>query len=206
VRRLLFGFFLTAPAIFGVASIAAEPIHVSIAGKLGVVLPQIATPLGTAPGGELEIGVITPLVGGRLGVFVAGSYAQPTVTRTSQPDPRLPASYDGTQTQRELTTGLVAVMRLHPGLARWNVYGGLGVRAYFLQTLTVGDAGGAEFGENREQSTRIGGVGLAGGELRAGPGSATAELQLASSGLPHTITGDVTTTSLSLLVGYRLRL
>jgi len=56
----------------------------------------------------------------------------------------------------------------------WNGYGMLGGRAYFLETLTVGSAGGAELGENREQSARFGGMVTLGGRAAPRTGSVTA--------------------------------
>lgn len=177
------------------------PGRLAVAGKVGVVLPQVATELDTAVGGELEGDF---LLIGRLTTYLAFGYTQPTVTRTSQMDPRLPAAFDGTQTQRELTIGGGAFYRFARPEAAWNAYGGGGVRLYLLETVTVGDAGGSEFGENTEQSSHVGGVLFAGGERRLGPGALMAELQFGMSNLPHLITGDVSTAALAFVVGYRL--
>jgi hypothetical protein len=99
---------------------------------------------------------------------------------------------------------LGAVWRFLPLARRMNGYGGVAARMWLLDTRTDGDAGGAEFLENRETSTRLGGALVAGGEYRAGPGAALLELDVGGSDLPHLITGDVATTAIALFAGYRM--
>lgn len=177
----------------------ARPGPLAVGAKLGVVLPQVATELETAFGGELEASF-----GRRIAGFASFGYTQPRVTRTSLMDPRLPGVYDGEQTQRELTFGAGVLARAKPAGATWNGYAALAARAYFLETVTVGDSGGAAFGENREQSTRLGGVLTLGGERLLWKGALLLELQFGTSDLPHLITGDVSTGALVGAVGYRL--
>jgi hypothetical protein len=169
--------------------------------KFGVVLPQIATELGTNVGGELEVSY---RVMKGLSPFFAIGYTQPTVSRSELADPRLDAPYEGTQTQRELTTSLGVLYRFLPPAAKLNGYAGLGARLYFLETKTEGSDGTDGFGDNTEQSTRFGGVLMGGGELRLGPGALALEAQFGDSSLPHLITGDVTTGALAFQVGYRM--
>jgi len=103
-------------------------------------------------------------------------------------------AYDGTQTQRELIVGLGFVGRVAPPRSVWNGYGMLG----------VGSAGGAELGENREQSARFGGMVTLGGERLLGPGVLALEAGFGTSDLPHLITGDVSTGAIAIQIGYRL--
>jgi hypothetical protein len=181
------------------------PGPISVGLKAGVVLPQIATELQTSWGVELETAFrLGGALGGRLSLFTSVAYTQPEVARTGVADPRLPAAYDGTQTQRELSVGLGLIARFLPPAAIWNGYVGLGPRVYFLETITVGSAAGAEFGENREQSTRFGGIFLAGAERRLGPGALALEVQFGTSSLPHLITGDVSTGAIVVALAYRL--
>lgn len=177
---------------------------VALGAKLGIVLPQIATELGTTWGAEIEGSFLLPALERRLAAFAAFGYTQPVVSRTALSDPRLAGAYDGKQTQRELTLGAGVLARLFPPGARFNGYSALGARLYFLETVTVGAQGGAAFGENQERSTRVGAVFTVGGEMTVWRGAAGAELQLGASDLPHTITGDVSTGALSVVVGYRL--
>ncbi len=192
---------LAAAAPAPAAAEEREPGRISVGAKVGVVLPQIATELSTTWGTEIEGSF---RIFGHISVFATLGYTQPKVSRSSVSDPRVGGAYDGTQTQRELTLGAGAFYRLSPAAAVWNAYGGAGLRAYFLQTLTVGNAGANEFGENEEQSTKVGGVFFAGGERRLGPGALLAELQFGVSDLPHTITGDVSTGAIVVALGYRL--
>lgn len=167
----------------------------------GVVLPQISTELGTALGGKLEVGY---RVWRNLAPVLAFGYSQP-VADNAQPDPRLTGTdYTASTTQRELTVTVGAVWWFLPRGSLLNGYAGVGARVYLLETLTNGQSMGEPFLENRETSTRFGGVGTAGAELRVGPGAIALEAELGGSGLPHLITGDVSTTAVQLTLGYRL--
>lgn len=170
--------------------------------QTGVVLPQLQSELGTTVGVQAHVGYrvwrsLVPLLG--------ASYAQPEVSNEMS-DPRLPGDYSTSTTQRELALTLGAFWRFLPAHAKVNGYAGAGARVWLLETITNGESGGAEFLENRETSTRVGGAVFGGGELRLGPGAALLELDLGGSDLPHLITGDVATTSISLTVGYRVLL
>jgi len=168
--------------------------------KVGVVLAHVATPLGTAAGGELELSY---RVWRGLSVFLSAGYTRPTVERTSVADPRLAGAYDGTQTQEELTTSLGLLYRFLEPASKWNAYAGLGGRLYFLKTHTEGNVATQPFGENTEQSTQVGAVVVLGGEVRLGPGALALEAQFGDSSLPHVITGDVSTGALAFDLGYR---
>ncbi len=196
------------PAVEPAAAVSAAPRSSGDAGKkvhigvhVGVVLPQLQSELGTAPGFELEGGF---RVWNNLSPYVGVGYSQPAVDGELS-DPRLGNNdYMTTTTQRELTVTLGAMWRFLPVDKKFNAYAGLGARIWMLETLTNGDAGGAEFLENRETSTRYGAAVMVGGEFTVGPGAATAELDVGGSDLPHLITGDVATTAISTTLGYRL--
>jgi len=193
------------PVVVVPAAVVPEPPAFAVGLKLGVVLPQVATELGPAPTGSIELSYAMPFAQRRVGIYLEAAYAQPSVERSGIPDPRVPGdAYDGTQTQRELIVGLGFVGRVAPPRSVWNGYGMLGGRAYFLETLTVGSAGGAEFGENREQSARFGGMVTLGGERLLGPGVLALEAGFGTSDLPHLITGDVSTGAIAIQIGYRL--
>jgi hypothetical protein len=164
----------------------------------------VATELGAAPVGGLEL-AYGLAVRRQVGLYLEASYAQPSVSRDGVSDPRVAGdAYDGTQTQRELVVGLGLFGRFLPALSPWNGYAMLGARAYFLETLTVGSAAGAELGENREQSARFGGVLALGAEYLLGPGVLLLEAGFGTSDLPHLITGDVSTGAIAIQLGYRL--
>jgi len=188
------------------AALAGEPdapgrgkAHVGL--LTGVFLPQLASELGTAFGIELEGGV---RVWRRLAPTFSVAFSQPPVTN-ARDDPRLTGgSYVAATTQRELTFTVGAYWWFLPEGRRLNAYAGLGARLYLLETITNGSSGGMPFLENRETSSRFGGVATGGGEYRLGPGAAVLQLALSGSDLPHLVTGDVATTGLSATVGYRL--
>jgi hypothetical protein len=170
-----------------------------------VLLPQVATELGAAPLGSIEAAFALPFAERRASLYLELGYAQPKVARADVADPRLPGdAYEGTQTQRELVAGLGLLGRLAPPASIWNGYGMLGARAYFLETVTIGSAGESPFGENREQSTRLGGYLALGGERQRGPGALLLEAGFGTSDLPHLITGEVSTGAIAIQLGYRL--
>jgi hypothetical protein len=189
------------------AAADAEVKRIGLAAKVGVLLPQVATELGTTWAAHLE-GTVAVAMGGQLGVYVEAGYTQPKVSRTEVMDPRVGSgSYDGTQTQKELTAGAgIAYRAFKPGAKSFNVYGALGPRIYFLETVTVGDASMSDFGTNTETSTRVGAVATAGAEFALGVPLLFGELQFGTSSLPHVITGDVSTSAVALNVGVRLQL
>lgn len=201
LTRTLLAISLMAMALPAQADDMDRPGPLAVGAKVGIVLPQISTELGTTWGTELDASF---RVIERVTVFGGFGYTQPRVSRTSVMDPRVGTSYDGTQTQRELTLSAGARYGFMPPESMWNAYAGLALRMYMLETVTVGDAAANDFGRNTEKSTRVGGVIVAGGQRRIGPGAALAELQLGGSSLPHLITGDVTTAAMALGLGYRL--
>jgi hypothetical protein len=167
----------------------------------GIVLPQLATTFATAPGIQLEGGY---RVWRGLAPFLAVSYDQPTVD-TDKTDPRLTGmTYHTSTTQKELQVTLGALYWFREPGTPLNVYGGLGLRAYFLETDTNGSSGGMPFDENQEKSTQLGGVAKIGAEYLLGPGALGLEVELGGSSLPHLITGGVQTTALGISIGYRL--
>lgn len=191
----------------GPTTVAATMTGAAPHGKLhlgvhaGVVLPQLSSELDTTLGMELEAGY---RVWRNLSPFFGAGYRQPVVDN-GQDDARLVAGeYTATTTQRELTLTAGALWWfLRPG-SSFNAYAGLGGRVYLLESITNGAAGGMPFLENRETSTRVGGVVLGGAELHVGPGAAVAGLEVGGSDLPHLVTGDVATTALQITLGYRM--
>jgi hypothetical protein len=180
----------------------AEAPRLNLSLGTGVVFPQLQSELGTTLGVQLGVGY---RVFGGLVPFVSAGYAQPSV-ETEQTDPRLPGDYMTDTVQKELTLSAGAFWRFLPADASFNGYAGLAARIWLLETRTNGMSGGNEFLQNEETSTRLGGAVFGGGELRLGPGAAMVELDIGGSDLPHLVTGDVATTAVTLLVGYRLLL
>lgn len=178
----------------------APVAHVGV--HTGLVFPQLASELGAALGIEVDGGV---RVWRRLSAWGALGYSQPSVEHSGR-DPRLPGdgAFATSTRQRELTLTLGALFRLRPAGARLSGYVAAGLRAWLLETITNGGANGQPFQENRETSTRWGGVVASGVEMGFGRGAAVGEVSLAGSDLPHLITGDVDTTAIGVTVGFRL--
>lgn len=173
--------------------------HVGL--QTGLLLPQLGSELGSALDLELEGGY---RLWRGLSVVAGLGFAQPVVSHAAD-DPRVTAGDYATETRQEelaLTAGAMWHLR-RPG-SPWNVYGAAGLRTYLLRTVTNGMAGGEPFLENTETSLRVGVMAAAGGELGFGWGAGVAELQLGGSDLPHLVTGEVSTTALSLSVGLRV--
>jgi hypothetical protein len=188
------------PAAPTVAAPAEAP-RLQLGVLAGVNFSQVSSELGTSFGVELEGGY---RVWRHLCVFLGLGYSQPSVD-SSRSDPQLGATaYSTTTTQRELRLSVGAMWRLRDPGAALNGFAGIGARAYFLETVTNGSAGGQSFLENQETSTRFGGLLVLGVELRLGPGVLVGALDVSGSPLPHLVTGHVQTTALGLNVGYRV--
>jgi hypothetical protein len=186
--------------------VAAPPPHPAfgVGAKVGVLLPQISTELGTAPMGGIELSFAFPWVERRVGLFLEAEYSQPTVSRSNVADPRVgTGTFDEKQTQKELVIGGGLIIRVAPPASRWNGYALLGARGYFLKTVSVGSANMNEFGENTEQSAKLGGYFALGGERQLGPGALLLEVGFGTSDLDHLITGDVSTSAIAIQLGYR---
>ncbi|HUH05120.1 MAG TPA: outer membrane beta-barrel protein [Kofleriaceae bacterium] len=180
----------------------AETGRLNVSLGVGLVFPQIQSELGTSGGVQLGVGY---RVWKQLVPFAGVGYSQPGVDNTRS-DPRLPADYMTATTQRELMLSAGGFWRFLPASSSINAYAGLAARVWLLESRTNGEAGGETFLENEETSTRYGGAVFGGGEYRVGPGAVMLELDIGGSDLPHLVTGDVTTTAISLFAGYRLLL
>jgi hypothetical protein len=168
--------------------------------QLGVVLPQLGSELDTGAGATFEAGVRAWL---GLVPFVTVGYTQPEAFASGGDTRLLSGSYSAALSQRELVLTAGASWQWALGSFA-AVFVGAGARAYLLETIATGSSGDAAFLEYRETSTRWGGVGLVGGELRFLSGAATLTLEIGGSPLPHRITGKVATTAIAVTVGYRL--
>ena len=196
-----------APATAGepTAAATARLPRAWIGVKAGALLPQAFTPLGTNLVVDAEAGLVLPFGGGHLEVMAWAAYAQPPADGASL-DARVPGgAYDWSITQRELSVAVAGVFRLQrpSPSARLAPYVGLGPKLYFLQTKANGAAAGQPFGEYSETSTELGGTVLGGVDYRVGPGTVVGELEVGLSDLDHLTTGDASTGSVEVKVGYR---
>lgn len=180
----------------------ANTARLNVALGVGLVFPQIQSELGTSGGVQLGVGY---RVWKQLVPFAGVGFSQPGV-ENAQSDPRLPADYMTTTSQRELTLSAGGFWRFLPASSSINAYAGLAARAWLLESRTNGESGGETFLQNEETSTRYGAAVLGGGEYRVGPGAVMLELDIGGSDLPHLVTGDIATTAISLFAGYRLLL
>jgi hypothetical protein len=176
------------------------------AGKVGAIAPFNG--LGPFVNFGIEVGYVFGGTNRSLGALLDVTYTVPHADGTQSEDfdpPRVEGGeYEWKLTQKELVLQPTFLYRF-TNLALGNVtpYVGLGPRIYFIETIAEGSAGGEQFGESSEQSTRWG-VGLPlGAELSLGPGGLLAELLLQWGPMDHRITGDTHLGSATLFLGYR---
>lgn len=170
--------------------------------ELGAFFPQLVSKLDTSLNTTVELGYLLPILEPRLAVYTNVAYTQPSRSG-SMTDPRLAdGAYDYQVTEQHLVVNLGGLYRIYPPGKQLNFYGQLGLRLDLQRSKVSGDSGGATFGENQENATKLGLHAAVGTEYRLGPGALAGELDMAASGLSQYITGDTTAGGLSVLVGY----
>jgi len=179
-----------------VAAASASPPLV-LGARFGGIFPSVFTKLGTQLTYGLEVGYRLPFMDQRTEILLAAGYAAPGRDYEVTP-------YEVDVTQKELHFSLgLRVRLLRPG-AKLQVTAALGLRLFLLRTTSNGSRDAEHFAEFTEDSTRLGFFAVVGGEYGLGPGAAFLDLELGDSSLPHEITGDISTTNLAAVVGYRL--
>ena len=180
------------PAVGGVAAL-----------KVGGSLHGLFSELGPAVSTELEGGV--HLLGGRLEVVLGAGWDRPSSSGSGD-DSRFDAgSFSWNLDQDFLMFHLCARYRFLDGGSGYNVYAGAGPRLLLMRTVVQGTSGDEALGENRQTETRLGVVLQAGGEYKLGPGAVLLEMALGVGSLEGLITGESSSSALTLLVGYRYR-
>lgn len=177
-----------------------------VGAHLGAAVPGVISKLGFGGSGGLDVGYLLPWMEQRMQVYGRLDYLRPSYWAEAE-DPRLTTSttYSYKVIEEELVLGLGAVARLwHPD-AYVNVFGRLGGELRMQRSTARGRATTSLFGENSETKSAAGLLLGGGGELRFGPGSAFAELDLSYADLHHAITGDSATGGLGFLAGYAMR-
>lgn len=193
---------VAAPARAEEARREKPPVGVEAAAKLGVILPQLFTPLGANLAVGVEIGYQLPFAGRRFRVLLTVDYSQPPADGKARSD-AVGGEYTWTLSQRELAIGLVGGARFPQGgaLTPWIA---LGPRLYLLETRANGASAGEPFGEYVETSTELGAVVAGGVDYRVGPGALVGELEVGFSDLDHLTTGEASTGAFGVRAGYRL--
>ena len=194
---------ISALAEEGEASADDAPSVLTIGLKAGAGMPQLGTSMETTYQVRLEAGYLFPALGSRLGLITAIGYSQPEASGTGADD-RLPdGTYSWEMTQRQTTWDIGLLGRIMPWSSDWNLTIAVGAQVMFLSTLTKGEAGGEPFGQHDEQATLAGVfVGLQ-AEYRLGPGALFLELAYTAAFQDLETTGDVTSSTLGTLLGYR---
>lgn len=174
--------------------------------RAGIGVPSLFNELGVSYDLSLEVGVILPILDGRLAISADLGYSAPGATGSGT-DARVGTSggtwtYD--VTNERLVVSLGPVFRILPPGSMFVPYIGVLGRVYFVRTTANGTGAGQPFGENVETSNAFGVVGALGGELRLGPGAALLELQLGWAGMDQKITGSTTAGVFAAQLGYRL--
>ena len=176
--------------------------------RIGATVPQPFNKLDANFLGELELAYQLPFIGKRLGVFLDAGYSQPTLSATKS-DARVPGgmvTYD--QTIRDLGFSL-GVHFWQPIASKLLVYGGAGARLHLTHTLINATSGGQPYGENTEDSTRVGAMVRLGAGYVLGPGALVLEIHFEWTGIDHLITGgersgeSANTSNLAFQLGYQ---
>lgn len=140
----------------------------------------------------------------RLEVDLVFGWAQPPASSAAGDSRLTGGDYTWKVYQDFFTLGLMARYRFFNPAGLFNFYVALGPRLYFLRTLANGASGGNAFGENRQYETRFGMVLAMGGEVRLGPGAILLEYGISFGDLDGLITGNTSSSTMDLLLGYRL--
>jgi hypothetical protein len=177
---------------------------VVLGAKVGGGFSQPFGDLGSSFLTELELGYTLPVARRSLEIFVSGGYTQPTAEGKGLSDARLPGPASYTLTQQEGMLGLGGRYRLNLGLDWLRPYIAAGPRVYFARTKISGKAGGEPFGENQENTTKLGAFGTLGAELYLGPGALLVEASLAWAKLDGYVLRNTSMGALGLSIGYRL--
>lgn len=169
---------------------------------LGPTFPL--TPLAPTFLPRLEIGFVPSAIGGRLQIFVTGSYASP-IARGTTDDSRVPGgSYDWELRQREIALGAGASFDLLPRDAAWHPEVAIAPVLWLLHTSVTGDADSSEFGESTEAYTQAGLLAAAGIGKEIGPGRLILRVEFAMAPLTGQVTGKSSTSAIDPTLGYRM--
>ena len=171
--------------------------------KLGVLLPQAFSPLGTHILPELEAGYLLPYGRRILGVTASFAFTMPSTSGSGIADTRVPGgAFDYNSTEQHFLIGVTLLANLPLGKVLPDV--GIGPRVYAVRTISGGVAGGQTILETVETSTQVG-VGVPiGVNYMLGPGRLFGEFQFLWAGIAQKSTGDGSVGSLTLGVGYRV--
>ncbi len=187
----------------GAPAAADSPNVLTLGLKAGAGLPQLGTSMETTYQVRLEASYLFPALGSRLGLITAIGYSQPEASGTGTDD-RLPdGTYSWEMTQRQTTWDIGLLGRIMPWSSDWNMTLAAGAQVMFLSTLTKGEAGGEPFGQHDEQATLAGVFASLQAEYRLGPGALFVELAYTAAFQDLETTGDVTSSTLGALLGYR---
>lgn len=172
--------------------------------KAGLDAAQPFNDLGLAPAVELEIGYVLPAVDRSIQILVAAQWAPPAGDDALIADARLPgegvARYDVEQQHLRLSLGALYRLTLDGTI---RPYGGLGLRAWLINTTMTASAAGEPFGEYTEASTEIGGFALLGAEWHVSIGALLFEVQGGWAGQDRTIFESSAVGTLSGSLGWR---
>jgi hypothetical protein len=177
--------------------------HIVLGVKVGGFVPSLFSELDPSFVIGLEVGMVLPPLKRALVLVLAVDYSQPPADGSEMDDRVNGTGYTWEITQRELTFGLLAMLRPRLFGEKVRPFVAAGPRLYLLETTARGASGGESFGEYTEQSTTVGGVLAAGVDIKLGPGALVGELELGFSDLDHISTGDANTAALEIRVGYR---
>ena len=174
--------------------------------RAGLGVPSLFNDLGLSYDLTLELGVVLPVLDGRLAISADVGYSAPAVSGGGT-DARVGAmggDWHYSVTNQRLMISLGPVFRIFPPGSTFVPYVGVLGRMYMIRSTATGTGAGQPFGQNEETSTAYGVAGALGGELRLGPGAALLEVSLGWANMDQKITGSTSAGELGVQLGYRI--
>jgi hypothetical protein len=177
-----------------------------LAVRLGPSFPQAFNKLDTNFVLDVELALQLPFFHRRFGLFLDGSFSQPTASGTKQSAQIGASGGQGdmvgyTLTQRDFGVTL-GVQYLHFVKQRVGLYLGVGAKVHFTRDIVDQHAGSVDLGTNTEDSSRIGVIARAGLGIKLGPGMLVIELHYEHAPVKQLVTGDDNTADLAAQLGY----
>lgn len=170
--------------------------------RAGGVFPQAFNKLDASFLVDVELGWQLPFFKNRFGLYLGGSYSQPTSSgRKTTSQIADPVDYKLTLADTGVTLGLQYLHFVHP---RVGLLVGGGAKVHFTRNTVEQHAGSTDLGTNSEDSTRIGAAARAGAGIRLGPGMLTILVNYEWAPTKQLITGDDNTAFLGVQLGYTL--
>jgi hypothetical protein len=183
---------------------SARSGEVMIAGRIGALVPQAFSSLGTSYLVGIEAGWVAPIWKKRLVVSVDLGFGNPDADGHIVSS-AVAAPVDWHASLRETTLGISLTIR--QALGRFMPYLALGPRLVIVDALAGGQSGGARLPTSRETSLALGLSLVPGLGFSLPPGQLFLELPISLAwrvGDPPKLTGDFNPSFIGVTAGYRV--